>query len=657
MSQEYTFQAETQQLLDILIHSLYTDRDIFLRELISNASDALNRIQFQQLTDSDVYQPDAPLEIRIRLDEEANTLSISDTGIGMTADEMIEHLGTIAKSGAKAFMQAMKEAQGSKHTQEIIGQFGVGFYSVFMIADKVEVISRSYLPDAEAFKWSATGGTSYTVEAAEREDRGTEIIVYLKEDATEYTHAWKIKEIIRKHSNYVAFPIYVGDDEEPTNEQNAIWRRNSSEISDEEYQSFYRNLTMDFGEPLHRIHMIADVPMQFYTLLYIPSSARPNMFSPRKEAGLQLYARKVLIQDYSKDLLPEYLSFVQGVVDTEDLPLNVSRESIQANRIIANLRKAISTKLLNDLKRMAKKDTEKFLPIYMEFGPYFKQGIATDSQAREDLEQLLFFNSSYDDDPEQFYSLADYVKRMREGQTSIYYILGEDFKSARRSPHLDAFRKRNIEVLYFTDPMDSPMLMGLHEFDGHPLHSVDEANINFDEISKTEEELDESGEKLEESVFNMVKGRFEIILGSRVKGVKESHSLVNNPARLVSEDQSDGRHMYRINRMLDRDYEMPIKTLELNPRHPLIHNLSQLLSSDGDNPLIDVVVEQIFETALLQDGIHPDPASMASRLNKIMQAATGSSQVDYEDVMPEIEPIHTMDDSNDDDEIELNVED
>jgi len=634
MSNTYTFQAETQQLLDILIHSLYTEREIFLRELISNASDALNRMQFQQLTDSNVLDPDAELEIRITWDEEAKTLTISDTGIGMTQEEMIANLGTIAKSGAKNFLEALKDAPNKDAAQNIIGQFGVGFYSAFMVAEKVEVISRSYQPDAEAVAWEATGGTEYSIESAEKETRGTDVILYLsEEDAKEYLKAWKLKNVITKHSDYVAFPIFVGDDEEAANKQTALWRQSPQEIEDEQYNSFYQMLTLDFNAPLHTIHMRADVPMQFYTLLFIPSSAEASPFSPRKEPGLKLYARKVLIDEYNKDLLPEYLGFVQGVVDSEDLPLNVSRESVRADRIMANLKKTITDKVLRELKGMAKRQTEEYLGIYAEFGRFLKQGVVMDPAAKEDLLPLLLFNTSHDDDPDMFYSLQEYTERMVDGQDEIYYVIADDFQSAKRSPHLDAFRQRGIEVLYFSDPVDSMLPMGLTEFNGFNLRAVDESDIDLKDVGEVNE--DEQQEAIEEETFETLVGRVKAVLGERVSGVRESKSLVGSPARLVTDDASGQRHMYRINRLLDKDYQLPVKTLELNPRHPLLHNVTNLLQGDGDNPLIDVVIEQVFETALLQDGIHPDPAAMADRLTALMQAATGSADgVDFSRVAP-----------------------
>lgn len=639
MSHTYTFQAETQQLLDILIHSLYTEKEIFLRELVSNASDALSRMQFIQLTDNDVLDGDAPLEIRLTIDEEAKTLTVSDTGLGMTADDMVENLGTIAKSGAKNFLAALKDATNKEAAQNIIGQFGVGFYSAFMAADKVRVVSRSYQPDAEAVVWEATGGTEYTIESAERESRGTDVILYLNDEAAEeFLQEWKLKNVITRHSDYVAFPIYVGDAEEPANKQQALWRQAPQEVEEEQYTDFYRMLTMDFmNPPLHTIHMRADSPMQFYTLLFIPSSAEASPFNPRREPGLKLYARKVLIDEYNTDLLPEYLGFIQGVVDSEDLPLNVNRESVRADRVMAKLKKVITDKILRELKGMAQRQTEDYLKIYAEFGRFLKQGIVVDPMAKDDLLPLLLFNTSHDDDPDMYYSLQEYTERMVSGQEEIYYVIADDFHSAKRSPHLDAFRQRGIEVLYYADPVDAMLPMGLTEFNGYPLRAVDEADINLKDVGEVQD--DQQREALPESTFQSLTERVKAVLGGRVSDVRESQSLVGSPARLVSDDATGQRHMYRINRLLDKDYELPVKALELNPRHPLLHNITGLLDGNADNPLIDVVIEQVFETALLQDGIHPDPASMAERLTALMQAATGSTDVDFEAVAPLREPI------------------
>ena len=622
-TQTFSFQAEIKQLLDILIHSLYSDREIFLRELISNASDALNRVQFELLTNQNVLDADSELYIEVKIDEEAKTITISDSGIGMTREDMVNNLGTIARSGAKQFIEAMKAGQnGSANAAEVIGQFGVGFYSAFMVADKVRVVSKSYIADEPAYAWEATGDSNYTIMPAERATRGTDIILHLKEEDAEFLQNWRIKQIIRKHSDYIAFPIYVDGEENPTNQQTALWRQSPDEIEAEQYTDFYRAFTMDFNEPLHKIHMRADVPLQFYALLYIPSSGEQTMFSLRKEAGLKLYARKILIQEYCKDLLPEYLSFVQGVVDTEDLPLNVNRESVQANRVMATLKKTITGKVLSELKRMANKDRETYLKIYAEFGRLIKQGVVVSPADKTDIEPLLFFNSTHDDNPQSFNSLADYVERMKENQDDMYYIIADDFSSARRSPHLDAFRQRGIEVLYFTDPVDAAMLMGLTDYKGHKIRSVDESDIDLSNIGDIQTP-DEETPALEEDSFEALQTRFKTILGERVRDVRQSKATFNSPARLVSDETGNNRYAYRINRLLDKDYQLPVKILELNPRHGLLHNLTGLISN-GQTALVDAVIEQVFETALLQDGIHPDPSAMANRLIMLMQAATGT---------------------------------
>lgn len=654
MSEQFTFQAETQQLLNILIHSLYTEKEIFLRELISNASDALHRLQFEMLTNDRIQDPQADLEIHIRLDEASNTLTISDTGIGMNRDEIVAGLGTIAKSGAKAFIEAMQAQPAHGSAADIIGQFGVGFYSAFMVAKQVDVISRSYRLEEEAVKWSAAGGASYTLESAEKDIRGTEIVIHLKDEEKDFARSYVIKDIIRRHSDYVAFPIYVDEDEEPTNKQQAIWRRSPAEIEKADYDSFYKMLTMDFNGASHHIHIRADVPMQFYALLFIPGSIQNNMFSPRKEPGLKLYARKVLIEEYNRDLLPEYLGFVQGVVDSEDLPLSVSRESVQATRVMTSLKKTITRRVLSELKRMAKQDRSAYLKIYQEFGSYLKQGLVIQTDNRSDLEPLLFFQTTHDEDPQRYHSLDEYAERMLDNQDDIYYVVADDYSSGSRSPHLDAFRQRGIEVLYFTHPVDAMLPMGMTDFKGHKLVSVDSAELDLEDVGAAEAA---AAEALAAGSFAALQNRIKETLGSRVSDVRESKTLVESPARLVSEDDSANRYMFRLNRLLDKNYELPVKAMELNPRHPLMHNLSHLIAGDGDDGLIDAVVEQVFETALLQDGIHPDPSSMAGRLTLLMQAATGSLGADlkFEDartVIAEPEAAQTAAGLDDMDDIE-----
>lgn len=630
MAETFTFQAEIQQLLDILVHSLYTEREIFLRELLSNASDALNRVQFEMLTKRDIQDPDAELAIEIKADEAAGTLTVSDTGIGMTHAELANNLGVIARSGAKAFLQAVKETN-SAAAQNMIGQFGVGFYSVFMVADRVRVVSRSYLPGEAAYAWESDGSSTYTIEPAEREARGTDIIIHLKPDAREFLSAWRLKDIIRRHSDYLAFPIYVGDDEEPANRQTAIWRQDPKAITPDQYDDFYKMLTLDLEPPLHRVHVRADVPLQFYALLYIPASAERSLLSLRKEPGLKLYARKVLIQEYNTDLLPEYLQFVQGVVDSEDLPLSISRESVQATRVMANLKKTLTGRVLTELKRLAQRSRDDYLKIYRQFGRYLKQGLVASPEDRADLEPLLFFHTTTSATPDDWYSLDEYLQHMAANQQDIYYILADDFHSARRSPHLDPFRQRGIEVLLLTDPVDTILLMGLTEYKDHRLRSVDEAGLDLSQVGQVIDEAP-AQDRLPEDSLDALTRRFSRVLGDRVRDVRPSSALTTSPARLVSDEAGAARHRYRLNRLLDRDYELPVKILELNPRHPLMHNLCRMIGEMPDSRLIDAVVEQVFETALLQDGLHPDPASMAERLTLLLQAATGTpaADLDYE---------------------------
>ncbi len=626
MSQQHTFQAETQQLLNILIHSLYTEKEIFLRELISNASDALNRLQFEMLTNDAVQDAQAELEIRISFDEAAKTLTISDSGIGMNREEIVAGLGTIAKSGAKAFLEAMRDKP--QDASDIIGQFGVGFYSAFMVAERVDVLSRSHRPGDEAVKWSAAGGETYTLESADKPSRGTEVTLHLKDDAEEFTRAFRLKDVIRRHSDYVSFPIYVGDDDEPANKQQALWRRPPAEVEDEEYDSFYKMLTMDFGGASHHLHVRADVPMQFYALLYVPGAAQQNMFSPRQEPGLKLYARKILIEEFNRDLLPEYLGFLRGVVDSEDLPLSVSRESIQATRVMASLKKTLTRRVVSELKRMAKKDRDKYLNIFEQFGAFLKQGLVMAGEERSDLEPLMFFQTTRAEDPKVFCSLDEVVERMAENQEDLYYVVADDYASGARSPHLDAFRQRGIEVLYFTQPVDAMLPLGLVDYKGRKLVSVDSAALDLAAIGAPKAEVEGEKAALAGDTFAALRERVKGTLGERVSDVRASTTLVDSPARLVSEDASANRYMFRINRLLDQEYELPVKALELNPRHPLMHNVSALLAADGDAALIDAVIEQVFETALLQDGMHPDPSSMAGRLTLLMQAATGSASAE-----------------------------
>jgi len=611
--QPIAFKAEIKQLLNILIHSLYTEREIFLRELISNASDALTQMQFVSLTNRDVHDPDTELKIHIGVDEDEKILTISDSGIGMTQEELIQNLGTIAQSGAQAFIEASEG--NSPNLADIIGQFGVGFYSVFMVAEWVRVTSRSYLPDAEAATWHATGEDTFSVFKAEKESRGTIIEIKLKEDTAEFAREFKIREIVKRHSDYVPFPIFIGDSEEQANRQTAIWRQSNQDVEDNEYIEFYKHLTMDFVDPLTKIHYRADAPLQVYALLFLPNKAERNMFSLRKEDGLKLYVRKILIQEYTKDLLPNHYRFVHGVVDTEDLPLNVSREAIQSSPVIARLKKILTNQVTQKLKDMAENDPEQYANFWVNFGIFIKEGLSTDPLESETLAPLVrFHTTAYN---ESWVSFDEYIERMKPGQEKIFYILGDDERSVVRSPHLDIFRDDGYEVVVLADPMDSFMLMGLRKYGDYDLQNVAAPDLELPESpeEKSEEIFDE---ELPEEDFKKLVKRFKKQLGERVTEVRATDRLRDSIARLVDPEGALGQEMQRVYRLVDQDYEVPKKVLELNPRHPVITLLNGLSKKDE---LAETIIEQIYESALLIEGLHPDPASMLPRIQVLMEKA------------------------------------
>ncbi len=612
-----SFRAEVQQVLNILAHSLYTDREIFLRELISNASDALNRLQFEMLTNQDVRDPGAELGIWIEVDKEARTITVRDTGTGMTRQEMIDHLGTIAQSSARAFVQQAK-AQKNVSSSEIIGQFGVGFYSVFMVADKVTVASRSFQPDAEAATWEASGGESFTVGAAEREGRGTSITIHLKEDAAEFANDWKLEQIIKRHSDFVSFPIYMG--ERQVNQQKALWRRAPREVEADQYKNLYQQMTMDYEEPLLKLHLSTDAPIDLHSILFVPSRRERGMIERRIEGKIKLYSRKVLIQEDAKDLLPNYFRFIEGVVDSEDLPLNVSREGVQSNvgvniqsPVQQRIRKTLTGRMHRELNELAAQDPEKFAAFWKEFGVFVKEGVATDFEGRDDLLKLLRFNSTKSG--EDLITLADYKGRAVEGQKEIYYVMGGSLEAARTSPHLDPFTARGIEVLLFGDLMDGFMLSGLREFEGMKLRNVDEAEIELPG------ELDAPAGALGDEEFATLAERFAAALGEQVREVRASKVLRDSPARLVSDDDGPGREMQRIQQMLGRESAPQPRVLELNPAHPLITALARRAAADAADPVVAAAAEQLYDNALLLEGLHQNPALMVPRIQKLIEAA------------------------------------
>jgi molecular chaperone HtpG len=640
------FRAETRQLLDILIHSLYSEREVFLRELISNASDALTRMNFEMLTNRSVLDPEAELGIWITADEQERTLTIRDSGVGMTSEELSENLGTIAHSGARAFLKAAQETKAP--VSEIIGQFGVGFYSAFMVADSIRVVSRSFRPEAEAAAWFSKGEDTFTIEPAEKTERGTTLTIHLKEDAAEFAQTDRLSEIIRKHSDFIPFPIYLGEEKQQVNQRSALWRQSPREVDADKYEQFYRQYTLDFEKPLTHTHINVDAPVQLYSLLFIPSSAERTIFSARKEEGLKLYARKVLIQEYTRDLLPEYFRFVQGVVDSEDLQLNVSREMLQSNRVIAQIKRVLTSRVMDMLKKLAAaKPAEKadetaveaeeivdvppvdgtgeedsnldgYAKFWGSFGRYIKEGMATDQSSVESLAPLLRYRSLQQGD--RLISLDAYVENMQPEQKKIYYVLGDDERSIVHSPHLDVFRHRNIDVILMTDPLDPFVLMMFHQYKEYTLANAAMEKPEDLPAGAPPTEVDETQtqqESMPEDALHGLVDRFKAVLGERVSDVRTTDRLINSPARLVDPEGTMNQEVQRVYRLLNKEFDAPIKVLEINPRHPILRRLSE----QPDGEVNQLIIEQIYEDALLIEGLHPDPAGMIERIQALMKAA------------------------------------
>lgn len=609
------FRAETRQLLNILIHSLYTDHEVFLRELISNASDAITRLNFEMLTNRDVVDADAELGIWITTNPEEKTITVRDTGIGMTREELIENLGTIAHSSARAFIQAAQEAKAP--VSEIIGQFGVGFYSAFMVADWIRVTSRSFHKDSTAYTWFSNGEDTYTLETADKADRGTIVTIKLKPDEEAFLEESRIREIIKKHSDFIPFPIYLGKDNQLVNQRTALWRQSPREVEAAQYDDFYRQFTLEFEAPITSTHLVIDAPVQLYALLYVPSTPEKGMFTTRKEDGLKLYARKVLIQEYSRDLLPEYYRFIQGVVDSEDIQLNVSRESIQSSRVMAQIKRALTGKVTDMLKKLAAdkpEDEEKGYPkFWKNFSRFIKEGIATDRESMETLAPLLRYHTL--NHPDHWVSLDDYILNLKPDQKKIYYILGDDDRSVIHSPHLDVFRHSGVDVLLMTDPLDSFTLMSLTQYKDLTLVN---AAAEKPEVPADEKPADENQEEKlpEEALTNLVQ-RFKDTLGERISDVRTTDRLIDSPARLVDKEGSMNQEVQRVYRMLHQDFEVPQKVLEINPQHPILRKLNE---QPVDGPLNNLIIEQIYEDALLIEGLHPDPAGMIGRIQELMKA-------------------------------------
>ena len=615
------FQAEVKKLLDIVIHSLYTERDIFVRELISNAADALEKFRHQSLLEEKVFDSHVPLEIAIDVDDTNHTLTITDTGIGMTREELETNLGTIAHSGSNTFLSELAEA--AKKDISLIGQFGVGFYSAFMAAKKVRVLSRSYVPDAEGYEWSSDGGGSYTLTLEKGIRRGTKIIVELKDDAHEFANEEKIKGIIKQYSNFVPFPIKVKD--ETVNTVQALWARNKNEIKEEEYTEFYKFIGNAFDDPQSRLHFTADAPLAINALLFVPKENIERLGFGRMKSGVNLYCQKVLIEQHSENILPEWLRFLKGVVDSEDLPLNISRQALQDSALVAKLKHVLTKRFLKFLGEQAKKDPEKYNGFFADFGIYLKEGATSDYAYRDEIAKLLRFESSKSE-AGKIVSLAEYVERMAEGQEEIYYINGPSRTAAESGPYVEAFRKRDIEIIYTLEPIDDFVMNHLGEFDGKKLVSADRGDLDLSAIKSPEEPKEkEVDSSLEPEVVESLTGWIKEALGDRVKEVIVSKRLEESPAIVVSPDGYMTSTMERVMQAARLEkgetfQEAGTKNLEINSSHPLIKQLSLLRGTDEG--FAKNVIEQIFDNALIQAGLMVDPRKMVERSYEILERAT-----------------------------------
>ena len=621
MGETREFKTEVRQLLDLMIHSLYSNRDIFLRELVANAADAIDKARFESLTHPEMAKK---WEIRITPDKKAKTLTISDNGIGMTQDEVVENIGTIAKSGTRAFLKLLEE-QGSKKEElpELIGQFGVGFYSAFMVAGEVVIVTKKAGSDAPAVRWSSRGEGEYELDSAEKSEPGTEITLHLKEDAEQYLESWKLSGIIHKYSDFIEYPIVmpevkVNEDKTETvtdrvlNSQKAIWLRKPSEITEEEYKSFYSHLS-NFGgtEYLKAIHLSAEGTSEFKALLFLPKQAPFNLLMPDlQKRGLQLYVRRVFITDECKELIPDYLRFVCGVVDSNDLPLNVSREILQENPQLARIEKAVTAKVLSELKKLLETDREAYAGFFREFGRIFKEGLHTDFANAEKLKDLVMYESM-NTEPGKMITLAEYVAAMPESQKEIYYITGEKRESVASSPALEYFRSKGYDVLFMTDPIDDWIMQQMFQY----------RKKNFKSIAKGDFEVEGAADMLKAAQEKFA-GLVEFLkkaLGDKVGEVRFSARLTDSPCCLITEGNALSPHLERLFKAMHQEIPESKRILELNPKHPLIEAMFELSKQSDKAPELEMYAKVLFDQALLTAGSPlPDTAAFAREVTNLL---------------------------------------
>ncbi len=620
--QTYGFQTEVKQLLQLMIHSLYSNKEIFLRELISNASDAADKLRFKALSAPELYEGDGDLKVRIKFDEKKGTITISDNGIGMNREQIISHLGTIAKSGTKEFLTALG-TDAAKDSQ-LIGQFGVGFYSAFIVADKVEVRSRAAGESADkGVLWISAGEGEYSVEDIEKKERGTEITLFLREDEKEFLNEWRLREVISKYSDHIGLPVEIltkdYDDEgkeqgvkwEKINKAQALWTRAKGEISDDEYKEFYKHLSHDFADPLIWAHNKVEGNQEYTSLLYVPSKAPWDLFNREQQHGLKLYVQRVFIMDDAEVFMPNYLRFMRGLLDSNDLPLNVSREILQDNKTTAALRKALTKRSLQMLEKLAQDDSEKYLAFWKEFGLVLKEGVGEDFVNREQIAKLYRFASTKTDSSEQTLALADYVARMKDGQKAIYYITADSYTAAKNSPHLELFNKKDIEVLLLSDRIDEWMLSYLTEFDGKPLQSITKADIDLGDLA----DKDADEQKAQDAEFGSFVERVKTLLGERVKDVRITHRLTDTPAVVSTDNDQMTTQMAKLFAMSGQPVPEVKYTFELNTEHPLVQKVANLTDETEFANWVELLLEQAM---LSERGTLENPAAFIKRVNSLL---------------------------------------
>jgi molecular chaperone HtpG len=627
-TETFEFKTEVKELLDLMIHSLYSHKEIFLRELISNASDAIDKARYESLTNAAILEGAGEWKIRITPDKTTGTLMVSDTGIGMTRDEVIEALGTIAHSGTKEFLKVLQSKE-LREKPELIGQFGVGFYSSFMVADKVTVISKKAgSADAKAVRWESTVDGTFSVEEAERDKAGTDVILHLKEDEKKYLEEWEIRNVVRKYSDYIEHPVVMDVEkeselesekgkkikvkqEEVLNSRKAIWLKDRAEVSDEEYKEFYRHISHDFGDPAEMIHYRSEGTSEFVALLFIPSKAPLGILFKDFKIGPALYVKRVQIMDHCEELLPPYIRFVKGVVDSSDLPLNVSRETLQANRQIEIIKKSITKKVLDTLGEMKKDEYEKYLSFYKEFGRILKEGIHYDFSRKAQIASLLLFPSTKTGEG-KYTTLEQYVDAMKPGQEDIYYITAGSMEDALKSPYLEAFQDQDYEVLIMPDEVDDIIMGSLFEYKGKKLKSVIKGDISLDRAGSAEKK--EAAQKYEKLI-----GVMKEKLKGEVKDVRLSGRLTDSACCLVAEEGGLDPHVERLMKAMGQEVPAGERILEINPAHPVLETMNGIIQEEGKKELLDEYIELLYDQALLLEGSKlKDPAAFARSVSKLM---------------------------------------